>query len=121
MRQSRGQSLTEYALILAVVLAALTGMQTYLKRSLQAKLRAHSDHLLGYAGAEETQRRGLLNPNTTRFDFTTDVPTAETTVQRTAVGGVVTQQVESHDRVESSGTQQFTQLEGAPVPGGRRR
>lgn len=39
----KGQSLTEYALIFSVVLAALIAMQTYVKRGLQGRYREATD------------------------------------------------------------------------------
>ena len=38
----RGQSTAEYAVVIAFVLAAVIGMQTYVKRALQAKYRMAS-------------------------------------------------------------------------------
>lgn len=43
MRARRGQHLTEYALLLAVVATTLAGMQTYVRRGVQARLRSVSD------------------------------------------------------------------------------
>jgi len=42
-RYAKAQSTAEYALVIAIVLAALVGMQTYVKRSLQAKLKGVAD------------------------------------------------------------------------------
>ncbi|RJP27418.1 MAG: class III signal peptide-containing protein [Candidatus Omnitrophota bacterium] len=39
----RGQSTLEYALIIAVIIAALIAMQTYFKRGLQGRLKQASD------------------------------------------------------------------------------
>lgn len=44
-RLRRGQAITEYAILLGVVAAALFGMQLYAKRSLQAGLKSVADRL----------------------------------------------------------------------------
>lgn len=42
---SRGQSILEYALIIAVVVAALTAMSVYVQRSVQANLKTVEDQI----------------------------------------------------------------------------
>ncbi|MFA5144929.1 MAG: hypothetical protein WC723_02870 [Candidatus Omnitrophota bacterium] len=42
---TKAQSLVEYSIILAVVLAALMGMQLYMKRGLQAGVKVAADQL----------------------------------------------------------------------------
>jgi len=41
----RGQSILEYALIIAVVVAALTAMSVYVQRSVQANLKTVEDQI----------------------------------------------------------------------------
>ncbi len=59
---SRGQNLTEFVVVGAVVLAALVGMQTYLRRGIQARLKTSTDNLLAItnedATATDPARRG---------------------------------------------------------------
>ena len=43
MRNQRGQSAAEYAIVLAVVLAALVAMQVYVKRGAQGRLKVGVD------------------------------------------------------------------------------
>ncbi len=43
--QKRGQSTLEYAVIIAVVVAALLAIQIYMKRGVQGKLRESSDKI----------------------------------------------------------------------------
>ena len=43
MRNQRGQSTAEYAIVLGVVLAALVGMQIYVKRGAQARVKLGVD------------------------------------------------------------------------------
>lgn len=40
---SHGQSMAEYAILLAIVSASLIGMQTYMKRGIQGVIRAAAD------------------------------------------------------------------------------
>jgi Flp pilus assembly pilin Flp len=47
-RKSIGQSTAEYAVLLAVMAAALIAMQVYVKRSLQGRIRNLSDQLSAY-------------------------------------------------------------------------
>ncbi len=44
-RYSRGQSTLEYAIIIAVIVAALVVMQIYIKRGVQGKLRSSTDQI----------------------------------------------------------------------------
>lgn len=41
----RGQSILEYAMIIAVVVAALTAMSVYVQRSVQANLKVIEDQI----------------------------------------------------------------------------
>jgi len=45
LRARRGQSTLEYAIIIAVVVAALLAMQIYVKRGVQGKLRSSTDEI----------------------------------------------------------------------------
>ena len=47
VRRRRGQSVLEYAMIIAVVVGALIAMQIFLKRSVQGKLRESIDDIGG--------------------------------------------------------------------------
>ena len=44
-RGTKGQSTAEYAILIAVVIAAVVGMQVYVKRGLQGKEKDVADHL----------------------------------------------------------------------------
>lgn len=46
-----GQSTAEYAIVIAIVLAAVIGMQTFVKRGLQARYKVASDSLVKVQGA----------------------------------------------------------------------
>lgn len=43
LRKIRGQSTAEYAVVLSLVIAAVIGMQIYVKRSLSARVKAGAD------------------------------------------------------------------------------
>jgi Flp pilus assembly pilin Flp len=45
LRAKKGQSTLEYAIIIAVVVAALLAMQIYVKRGVQGKLRSSTDEI----------------------------------------------------------------------------
>lgn len=47
----RGQNIAEYAILFAVVIAAYAAMQTYAKRSMQARVRSGADAMTGITGS----------------------------------------------------------------------
>jgi hypothetical protein len=49
MKQGRAQAIIEYALLIALVIAALTAMHTYIKRGIQAGIKVTADGLGGQA------------------------------------------------------------------------
>ena len=51
---NKGQNIIEYALILGVVVLALSAMQTYIKRGIQAGIKVAADELGQQEDAEET-------------------------------------------------------------------
>ncbi len=54
---SRGQSLSEYALVLALIVAAVFGMQAYMKRGIQGVIKTTADTLSGETN--ESKEEGL--------------------------------------------------------------
>ena len=58
--QRRAQSVVEYAVLFSVVAAVIIGMQLYVKRGAQAKLKQVSDHLAHTTG----EGANVLNPAT---------------------------------------------------------
>lgn len=65
----RGQSITEYAVFITVVVMALLAMQIYLKRGLQGKIKDMADKI----------SPALYDPNTTLSNFSTNTSTYKTT------------------------------------------
>lgn len=57
----KGQSTLEYAVIIAVVVAGLLAMQTYMKRAVQGKLRQSTDSI----GEQYSAGRMVSNSTTT--------------------------------------------------------
>ena len=49
-RRTRGQAIAEYAILLAVVAAAVTAMSTYSRRAIQAGLKVATDQMSPFAG-----------------------------------------------------------------------
>ena len=54
----RGQSIAEYAILFAVVIAAYAAMQTYTKRGLQARVRSGTDAVTSITGAITSKNTG---------------------------------------------------------------
>lgn len=52
---NRGQSLTELAIYLAVVLATVLTMRLYVQRSLQAKYKGGADYIFSYRDADTSK------------------------------------------------------------------
>lgn len=55
MKKKRSQSIVEYTVLIAVAVAAITAMRTYVRRSMQAQLKIIQDQ--------------LNNPETVHVDF----------------------------------------------------
>ena len=51
LRSNRAQSTAEYAVVIAIVLGAVVGMQTYVKRGLQAKFKKATEKLTSQTGS----------------------------------------------------------------------
>lgn len=74
-RWERAQSTAEYAIVIALVLGALVGMQTYVRRAINARIADASDDVLPATqlGAQPgtTPLRYQFEPNYQDSDFTT--------------------------------------------------
>jgi uncharacterized protein (UPF0333 family) len=98
IRNKKAQQTAEYALLIALVVAAVIAMQTYAQRAIQARIKGASDYL-----ADETSALGTTNQyepyyltsqyTVTRSDATTDIHTNQTirreldTIRNRAEGG----------------------------------
>ena len=83
IRNKKAQQTAEYALLIALVVAAVIAMQTYAQRAIQARIKGASDYL-----ASETSQLGRTNQyepyyltsqyEVARDDTTTDIHTNRT-------------------------------------------
>ena len=73
IKRQKAQTTLEYAIIIAVVVAALLAMQTYMKRGIQGKLKSASDEI-----GEQ------FSPSNSTYKFTTN--TSITSNDRTLPG-----------------------------------
>lgn len=78
----KGQSILEYAMIIAVVVAALLAIQIYMKRGVQGKLRSSADDIGGQFEAEKTK----VVSKTGRTGTTVEETTAGVTTVSTGIG-----------------------------------
>ena len=85
LRAKKGQSTLEYAIIIAVVVAALLAMQVYIKRGVQGKLRSSTDDI-----GEQ------YSPGITTGAYTTT--TGSTTHESRVSGGVTTTTIDRGDQ-----------------------
>lgn len=87
LRRLKGQSVLEYAMIIAVVVGALLAINIYMKRGLQGRLRESSDQIGDQFDADKT----TISRTTTHTG---------TTVQ-TVKGGTTTSTTTGETRTES--------------------
>ena len=59
----RGQHTAEYAVVVGVVIAAVVGMQTYVKRGLQARLKAGSDMMTDITSGKTLEGKTMSSVN----------------------------------------------------------
>ena len=64
-RKAKGQSTAEYAVVIAIVLGAVIGMQTFVKRGLQARYKVATDALASVKGANDL---ASFNSNLPQFE-----------------------------------------------------
>ena len=80
MNKTKAQAAFEYAIILAIVVTALTGMQVYFKRGIQAGIKICSDELGG-------QKEGLVTEGIEHGII------SQASVQHTSTNSVQTEQI----------------------------
>jgi Flp pilus assembly pilin Flp len=64
LNKRKGQSTLEYAIIIAVVVAALVGMQVYMKRGLQGKIKEATDQIGEQFSPDHTYINSTIISNT---------------------------------------------------------
>lgn len=70
MRRNKGQSIAEYALVLAIASMVFAGMNIYVKRALQSRYKAGSDYVLTAVGKDAQPRQ--YEPYYTSEDMTVE-------------------------------------------------
>jgi len=75
----RGQSTLEYGVVIAVVVAALISMQTYVKRGIQGKLRQASDDIGEQFSPDKTTGVTTVTTNVSSTENVTGGTNSETT------------------------------------------
>lgn len=88
--EKRGQNTLEYAILIAVVVAGLIGMQGYVRRGMQGRLRTSADEL-----GEQFSPGSLDGSLTTRFGGTT-------TINKTADGTTTTTHADQYQLTDGT-------------------
>jgi len=74
LKNKKAQNTMEYAILFAVVVGALTAMQLYVRRSLQAKIRGGTDNIPNAVLSQETATSGVVvdqllgDPTATQYE-----------------------------------------------------
>lgn len=92
LSQKRAQSTLEYAVLIGVIVAGLIGMQVYLKRGFQGKLREGADSM-----GEQ------FSPEATTYNYTTNSFTNST--EDLTTGGVTTTNIDTQTTNRSGNEQ----------------
>ena len=92
----RGQSTAEYAVVIGVVIAALVGMQIYVRRAMNAKLKDASDSVSATVGNQlgievTTAEQVQYEPYYASSDYTTTQDSAPHH-EKQATGGIFTKE-----------------------------
>ena len=64
-RKAKGQSTAEYAVVIAIVLGAVIGMQTFVKRGLQARYKVAADAMASVKGTNDL---ASFNSNLSQYE-----------------------------------------------------
>ncbi|MBI3319020.1 MAG: hypothetical protein HYZ89_00305 [Candidatus Omnitrophica bacterium] len=92
-RNAHGQSTAEYAVMLGVVVAAIVGMQIYVKRGMNARLKDASDSAIAAMWAHLKGGTPTLNDQQYEPYYTSSNYTVDQTAdhqEQVATGGVAT-------------------------------
>jgi exopolysaccharide biosynthesis protein len=106
LRKIKGQSTLEYAILIAVIIAALLAMQNFVKRGVQGRLRSTA---VDVAGGSEYD---LYEPGYTNTD---EQVTSTTTVTTSTSGGTTTRNQNETRTV--TGSHNIKELEHSWWPG----
>ena len=115
--QRRGQSAAEYAIVFSVVIAALVGMQIYVKRGLNARMKDGSDGAsslvaakLGVSGNAANDAK-QYEPYYTKSNY--DVAQTSDRNDTIATGGVLTRNI-AKEQTTRTGNQTVGGVNDAP-------
>jgi len=97
-----GQSITEYAVLLAVVAAALIAMQVYMKRGIQGRMRDLADQI---SPRESHYERGQTDSNYNITQTGTTVQQYKDGVSRTYQDGTDEKQESRAETITRSGNE----------------
>ncbi|MFA5401871.1 MAG: hypothetical protein WC359_15570 [Dehalococcoidia bacterium] len=104
MRNNRGQSILEYAIVLGIVAIALASMSLYFRRGIQSVIKAAADEAGDQKDAED------INPVTGTSVFSEFRRQSETTHrQQTQEGGTQLNDMSSTGSITGSSTSVSTQ------------
>ncbi len=106
LRGKKGQNTAEYAILLALVVAAAVAMQTYVKRSLQGGIKYAVDKV-----KKNDTAQGQYEPYYMASSYETESK-AYTDTEETKEGGEVIRVLGSHEKVRS-GYQETRATSGA--------
>jgi hypothetical protein len=98
LKRIKGQSILEYAMIIAVVVGALIAMQIYMKRGMEGRIRQASDEIGKQFEAEATK----VVSTQTRKGKTVETTLKGQTTATTAVGAGEQEEVTSKGSEEVS-------------------
>lgn len=107
LRNQKGQSTAEYAIVIGLVIAATVAMQAYVKRGLQGRVKEAVDHVVGgdVGGTTLTFTGRQFDPQYLTSDFTSIRSNEETATVST--GGSVTKSL-ADDTSDRTGEQTIT-------------
>jgi hypothetical protein len=86
LQKSQGQSLYEYAILLAIVVAVFTGMQIYLKRGIQGMIKLSTDEF-GEQALDKNDEYGDLHPLKGRLLSSDSATVSDATTNKQLLGG----------------------------------
>lgn len=101
LRNKKGQSTAEYAVLIGLVIAAMLAMQTYVKRGVQGKMKSVSDDFTSQIGAQRQFEPDYLSSQSTQESSDYEKSTMDT-------GGTVTREVEKKTKQAAGDYQKVT-------------
>ncbi len=101
LRNQKGQSTAEYAIVIGLIIAATVAMQAYVKRGLQGRVKNAVDHVVGgdVGGSTLTFSGEQYEPTFVGSDFTAARSNIET--EAVSTGGGVTRSVTADSTIRT--------------------